>query len=61
MLEMVSMPWDIWVDVEDAGMDAEYTAYWVEHPFPWLTDPGEPLNGDGGDGGDDSWEGGGRS
>lgn len=27
MVEMVPFPWDIWVDVEDAGMDAEYTAY----------------------------------
>lgn len=48
MLEMVPMPWDIWVDVEDAGMDARYTAYWVEHLFPRLTDPGEPIEEDGG-------------
>lgn len=51
MLEMVSMLWDIWVDVEDAGMDAEYRAYWVEHLFPWLIDPGELIEWDSGNGG----------
>lgn len=54
------MPWDIWADVEDAGMDVEYNAYWGEHAFPWLRDLGEPVEGDGGDGGDDSGDGGGR-
>lgn len=34
MQEMVSMPWDIWVDVEDVRMDVEYIAYWEKHLFP---------------------------
>lgn len=57
LLEMVPMPWDIWEDVEDVGMDAEYSGYWTEHPFPRLTDPREPIERDGGD---DSGDGGGR-
>lgn len=53
------MPWDIWVDVEDIGMDVEYSAYWAEHPFPQVPDLGEPIEGDGGDG-DDSGDGRGK-
>lgn len=49
--EMVPIPWDILVDVEDVGMDVDYNTYWVDHPCPWLTDLGEPIEGDGGDGG----------
>ncbi|XP_059064417.1 L-type lectin-domain containing receptor kinase SIT2-like [Cryptomeria japonica] len=38
----------------------QYTAYWGEHPFPRLTDPREPIEGDDGGDGDDSGDGGGR-
>lgn len=48
LVEMMPLPWNMWPEIEDAGMDAEYTAYWVEHPFPRLTDLGELLDGDGG-------------
>ncbi|XP_059064144.1 disease resistance protein Roq1 [Cryptomeria japonica] len=58
--EMVPMPWDIWAEVEDAGMDVEYSAYWAEHLFPWLVDQGESIEGDGGDDRDDSGDGGGK-
>lgn len=54
------LPWDMWPEIEDVGMDAEYTTYWVEHPFPRLTDPRELLDGDGGGNGDDDGDDGGR-
>lgn len=57
MTEMLPLPWDMWPEVEDAGMDAEYAAYWAEHPFLRLTDPGELLEGEAG--GDDDDDGGG--
>lgn len=53
LVEMIPLPWDMWPEIEDTRMDAEYTAYWVEHPFPRLTDPGEALEGDGGGDKDD--------
>ncbi|XP_059070641.1 protein MAINTENANCE OF MERISTEMS-like [Cryptomeria japonica] len=28
MTEMLPLPWDMWLEVEDAGMDTEYAAYW---------------------------------
>lgn len=40
LVEMMPLPWDMWPEIEDAGMDAKYTTYWAEHPFPRLTDPG---------------------
>lgn len=57
LAQMIPLPWDMWPEIEDADMDAEYIAYWAEHPFPRLTDPGELLDGDGG--GDDDDDGGG--
>lgn len=41
LVEIVPMPWDMWPEIEDGSIDAKYTTYWAEHPFPHLTDPGE--------------------
>lgn len=60
MVEMVPLPWDMWLEIKDAGMDAEYTAYWAEHPFLCLIDPGELIDGDGGGDDDDDGDGGGK-
>lgn len=60
LTEMMPMPWDMWPEVDDAGMDAEYSAYWAEHPFPRLTDPAEPVDGEGGGEDDDGGGDGGR-
>lgn len=48
LVEMVPMPWDMWPEIEDAGMDVEYTTHLAEHPFPRLTNPREQIDGDGG-------------
>lgn len=58
LLEMMPLPWDMWPEIEDAGMDAEYIAYWAEHPFPRLMDLGELFEGDGGGDDDDGADGG---
>lgn len=60
LVEMMPLPWDMWLKIEDVGMDFEYTAYWTEHPFPHLTDPRELLDGDGGGDGDDDGDDGGK-
>lgn len=60
LVEMIPLPWDMWPEIEDVGMDAKYTAYWAEHPFPQLTDPGEAVEGDGGGDDDDGGGDGGR-
>lgn len=60
LVEMIPLPWDMWAEIDDAGMDSEYTAYCDEHPSPRLTDPGEQIDGDGRGDEDDDGDGRGR-